>query len=95
MYGTVAHLHTKPGALQAMKDMEEHQPKGFVASYVYQLDSDPNEFLLVAVFESKEAYFANAQSPEQDADYQKLRQHLIHDPEWHDGEIVYTSTKKS
>ena len=42
---------------------------------------------LAAVFESKRAYWTNAESPEQAELYRRLRQHLTADPEWYDGEI--------
>jgi quinol monooxygenase YgiN len=61
---------------------------GQVAGYVYQTDADPGEFYLAAVFESKEAYWANASSPEQHERYLQLRALFSEDPEWHDGEIV-------
>lgn len=51
--------------LKALGDSMDTAP-GQVARYVYQMDSDPGEMFLIAVFESKEAYWANAQSPEQD-----------------------------
>jgi hypothetical protein len=56
------------------------------------MDSDPNEYYLVAVFDSKESYFANANSPEQDARYRKMLDLLTSEPEWHDGEVVYSET---
>ena len=37
--------------------------------------------------------FANADDPEQDKWYQEMRQHLEADPAWHDGEIIYSSSK--
>jgi quinol monooxygenase YgiN len=91
MYGTIARLKVKPGGLEALKQMSEDRTAspGSVASYIYQMDADPNELYLVAVFESKEAYVANAQRPEQHAEYEKLRAWLEADPEWHDGEIVF------
>ncbi|MBK9093643.1 MAG: hypothetical protein IPM84_12905 [Anaerolineae bacterium] len=52
------------------------------------MDADPGELFLVAVFESKEAYWANAQSPEQSERFMQLRALLLADPEWHDGAIV-------
>jgi quinol monooxygenase YgiN len=61
-----------------------------VGTWVYQLDADPDEYLLAVAFESREAYQANAASPEQDARYQQMRALLQADPEWHDGEIVYS-----
>jgi quinol monooxygenase YgiN len=91
MYGTVARMKVKPGGLEALKQMSEDMtaPPGSVTSYIYQMDADPNELYLVVVFESKEAYVANAQRPEQHAEYEKLRAWLEADPEWHDGEIIF------
>ena len=90
MYGTIARMKVKPGGLEALKQMSEDMPAppGAVTSYIYQMDADPNELYLVVVFESKEAYVANAQRPEQHAEYEKLRAWLQADPEWHDGEII-------
>ena len=48
MYGTVARLQLKPGAQQQMADQlrefEQAQVPGFVSSYVYQMDADPNVY---------------------------------------------------
>lgn len=92
MYGTIARLRVKPGQEANLRQMGEQAASeipGFAFQYVYRSDSDPQEFWLVVGFDSKEAYVANAQSPEQDARYQQFRQLLDADPEWHDGEIVY------
>jgi quinol monooxygenase YgiN len=93
MYGTVARMRAKPGVeaqlAEQMRMFEEAHVEGSVSSYVYQTDSDPNEYYLAVVFTSKEAYVANANSPEQDARYRKLLEYLDGPPEWHDGEIVY------
>ena len=96
MYGTVARFQVKPGTeaeLMALSNNPEYQQiPGWVASCVYRMDSDPNQFYLAVVFESKEAYFANANSPEQDARFRQLRELMAADPEWHDGEVVDYST---
>lgn len=52
------------------------------------MEANPNEFYLVAVFESRAAYQTNAASPEQHQRFLELRALLTADPEWHDGEIV-------
>lgn len=93
MYGTIARLKTKPGAVEALRTLAEQadQPPGAVAEYVYQTDDDPNELWLVVMFESKEAYHANAQSPEQHARFEQMMQWLTEEPEWHDGEIVHAA----
>jgi hypothetical protein len=41
-------------------------------------------------WDSKEAYTSNANTPEQDARFRRLREFMETDPEWHDGEIVLT-----
>jgi quinol monooxygenase YgiN len=92
MYGTVAKLRVKDGALDELKNWSpdgDEQDRGAVAIYAFQMDDDPNEVYTVAIFESKEAYFANADSPEQDARYRRMLKSLQGEPEWHDGEVVY------
>jgi hypothetical protein len=44
------------------------------------------------MFESREAYQANSATPEQGARFQRLRELMESDPEWHDGEIVVSHT---
>lgn len=97
MYGSVFRLQPKPGKEQdIIRNVEEwgreRRPKvkGFVANYVYKLDK--GGMMGVAVFQSKDDYVANAQDPEQDAWFRKLRDLLEADPEWNDGEIAYSSS---
>jgi heme-degrading monooxygenase HmoA len=71
------------------RQYEQVRIPGHVATHLYRSDADPREFYLSVLFESREAYEANARSPEQDARYRQLRQLLEADPEWHDGEVVY------
>jgi quinol monooxygenase YgiN len=92
MYGTIAHCRVKPGMEQQlaeqMRMFEAAKVPGAIATYIYRMDADPNDCYLAVVFASKEAYWANAQSPEQDARYRQLLSLLESEPEWHDGEIV-------
>jgi hypothetical protein len=94
MYGTVARMRLKAGMEEQMlavtREYDQVRIAGEVAAYAYQADADPQEFYLVAVFDSKESYLANASSPEQHARYLKMRALLEADPEWHDGTIVYS-----
>ena len=97
MYGTVARLRLKPGmgdrAVEEIRQREGEevpQPAGFVAQYVYRMDADPDEVYLAVVFQSREAYRANAESPEQNARYQQMVELLAGPPEWHDGEIIFS-----
>ena len=95
MYGTVARMRVKAGAESRITELfgqyETLKVPGYVGLTVYRLDDDPNELLMAVVFESKEAYRANAESPEQDARYREMLELLESDPQWQDGEIVYRS----
>ena len=90
MYGTIARVKIDPAKLEDLKTVGRRMgvAPGQVARYVFRMDADPGELYLIAVFESREAYWANAQSPEQNKRYQELRALMSADPEWHDGEIV-------
>ncbi|MBW7881216.1 MAG: antibiotic biosynthesis monooxygenase [Caldilineaceae bacterium] len=94
MYGTVARVKIDPANLEQVRSLATSMDKapGQIARYVYQMDADPGDLYLVAVFESREAYWANADSPEQHQRYMQLRALLLADPEWHDGEIVDSHT---
>jgi heme-degrading monooxygenase HmoA len=92
MYGTVARFRIKPGSEQKLAEIEARYRAmdipGFVAQYTYRLDADPQEYYEAVMFESKEAYFAFANTPEQDARYREWRELLEADPKWHDGEVI-------
>ena len=95
MYGTVAKLRVKA---DREADLVTHLNQyrgglagGFVASALYRADDGDGHWLAV-VFESKQAYESNADSPEQDARYRELRELLDADPEWHDGEVLLRLT---
>jgi len=94
MYGTVAKIRIKPGMDEQLAERERSmaanspQIPGFVAQYVYRMDADPDELYLVVLFESKEAYQANAASPDQAGRYEQMVAMMAAPPEWHDGEII-------
>ncbi len=93
MYGTIARVKVKAGMenqfAQCCADIGVGKSAGQITAYAYQMDSDSREFFLVAVFESREAFRANANSPEQHQKFMRLMELLDAEPEWHDGEIVY------
>ena len=95
MYGTVAKIRVKPGmsaqleALSQRMAEEEMQIPGYVAQYVYRMDTDPDELYLTVLFDSREAYHANAASPGQAARYEALVALMAAPPEWHDGEVIF------
>jgi quinol monooxygenase YgiN len=95
MYGTVARMRPKAGHEQALIDFSrewnrERKPKvkGAVGAYVLRPDNKPNELILMAIFEDRQTYRANADDPEQDRWYRRMREHLEADPAWEDGEIT-------
>ena len=94
MYGTVANIRVKAGhgdnlfaVMEKWENERGHEVKGNLGGYIVRLDKDPQEMILVAVFEDKDSYKANADDPEQDKWYQEIRQYLEADPEWNDGEF--------
>jgi len=93
MYGTVARMRLKQGKEAELsgllREFDAMKVPGAISDYLYRMDEDSNEYYMVVVFADKERYVANADNPEQDARYQKLRALLEADPEWHDGEIVH------
>jgi antibiotic biosynthesis monooxygenase (ABM) superfamily enzyme len=94
MYGTVAKFRLKPGMEaklhEAMQIDEAAKIPGYVRSVLYRMDADANEYYLAVVFDSKDAYNKNADSPEQDARYREFAAIMEGDPEWHDGEVVWS-----
>ena len=90
MYGTIAKLDAKPGAVKELSKMGiRRKPVGYIGSYVLKSDKNPNELWLVAIFKDRATYRADAESPEQDKEFRSLMQFLKTEPEWHDGEIVF------
>ena len=94
MYGTVARMRIKPGQKQALLGIvggwnRERRPKvkGAQTGYILFPDGDPNQAIMMAVFDDKDSYMANAADPNQDEWYPRFRKLLDVDPEWTDGEI--------
>jgi hypothetical protein len=98
MYGTIARLHPLPDRLPDLIALNERwrisgamAATGYRAAYLVTPDENPYErptVFLVAVFDDKESYVANAESAEQDARYRELRALLADDPEWMDGTFL-------
>ena len=98
MYGTVARMRAKPGSgeqvLAVMREYEDIEIPGFVATYFYRLDDNENDYYMAVVFEDRESYRRNADEPAQDERYRRLRELLDDDPKWHDGEIIWVAEKR-
>jgi quinol monooxygenase YgiN len=94
MFGTIFRMRPKLGVEMAIEDLMRREergrprPAGFVAGYLFRPRLRPGELIGVAVFESEASYRKNADDPEQDRWYRQLRELLVADPEWNDGDIV-------
>ncbi|HZP57919.1 MAG TPA: hypothetical protein VFC53_10285 [Dehalococcoidia bacterium] len=89
MFGSLFRMNVKPGKKQDLMDIllgdREREPAMMRAAYMF--DTGGDEVWGVAVFRDEASYRANAASPEQDAEYQRMRELLVADPEWHDGAV--------
>jgi hypothetical protein len=94
MYGTIARLHPRPGLVEDLVALQERwmsgegRPAGYRATYLFLPDQNPYDrptVFLVAVFDDRPTYVANAESPDQDARYREMRALLEDDPDWMDG----------
>jgi len=74
--------------------MTEKEIPGLAFQHVFRMDADPNECFLVIGFTTKEAYHANAVSPEQEVRTAKSTELIDGPSEWHDGEIISERTCK-
>lgn len=95
MYGTVARVHPLPGKEDEVRayfrywetERRLHVP-GAIGGYAVHLEKEPGTWVFVYAFQDKASYMANAESPEMDRDYQRLRALLNDDPLWEDGEAL-------
>ncbi|OLE75673.1 MAG: hypothetical protein E6I40_04745 [Chloroflexi bacterium] len=92
MYGTIMRAKMKKECLRDFfalgKEWDGHERKravGYINSEMLWEDKEEGRFCMVVHFTSKDAYFKNAGSPEQDAFYKRMRACLEGDPEWIDG----------
>jgi heme-degrading monooxygenase HmoA len=90
---TFARMSVLPGKLDdfiAMmsEDSSAMGAKGFERSIAGKSKDDPNEVWVAITWDTSERYYANADSPEQSADYERMRALLTADPEWHDCDVL-------
>jgi len=95
MYGTIAKMRVKAGMqgefLRVTQFTESVPVPGVIGVYVYQMDADSLDYYMVVMFENKESYVANAQSPDQHQRFLQMMTVLDSEPEWHDGTIIFAS----
>jgi len=92
MYGTVAKMRLRPGAEALFRAqfaaLIHAQLKGWISTTFFRSDTDPLDLWMVVVFESLEAYRENAERPNMDAVYRRIRGCLESDPVWSDGQVM-------
>lgn len=88
-------MHAKPGKRAEIEDYYDRYSglgdaiaPGCIAVYALWHDGDPDWLTVLAVFDSRESYRANAASPAQHQRYLQLRELLEEDPHWSDGEVT-------
>ena len=94
MYGSIFNLTIKPGhENELLKTLNlDDKPDGMVAWFVMNPD-DKKEWTGLAVFENKEAYVKNANSPDQHQSFLEMMEHLAKEPSWTDGTYVIGDLK--
>ena len=90
MYGTMGKVKVKKEnqqkLVETMRGQQNANIEGFRAAWLMFPENREDEAVLVAIFENKEKYWANANDPEQDKRYQEFSQYFDSEPEWSDGE---------
>lgn len=95
MFGTIFHMRPKAGQENAIIALFEEwnrvrrpKVKGAVAGYVLRPEKKTGELIGMGIFSDRDTYLANANDPEQDQWYRRIRDLLEADPTWEDGEVI-------
>lgn len=94
MFGTIARVRVQPGRDEELREVCDAWATsmdisvGHVAEYLFKLENSPDEYMMIGIFTDRDAYFRNASEPETNRWYGKMRELLVADPEWNDGEVV-------
>ena len=91
MYGTVARMVVKPEnreKLRAIFEADQRKVPGTVGVYTL-MENDSDNLWLLAIFEDRASYDANADDPAQHEQYTQYRALLEEEPEWHDGMVEH------
>ena len=95
MYGSIAKVQVAPEnrakVESVLRDWERDlkpSARGAEQEYLFWPDDDGRTGYLLAMFGDETTYRQNADSPQQDAWYRRLRELLEADPEWMDGRFV-------
>lgn len=100
MFGTIARWRLKDSVTdEQLNDvlamMRDDRPPSSVAVIVFRSATDPQEIWVAGAFESREAYVANAATPEQNARFERISALIDGEPEWHDGDVIFAATRET
>lgn len=99
MFGTIARWRLRADVTdEQLNDvlamMRDDRPASSVAILVFRSATDPREIWVAGAFESREAYVANAATPEQNARFERIRALIDGEPEWHDGDVIFATAEQ-
>jgi hypothetical protein len=82
-----------PGRVDDLKKLMEGEDdrvagRGWEMDVVGVRKDNPNEVWGAVTWDTSERYYANAESSEQNAVYEKMRALLSEDPEWFDCDVI-------
>ena len=91
-------MKTLPGKIdeirQIMSSAEDQQrikSQGWEMTVVGTRKDSPDEIWGMVTWDTSERYYKNAESPEQNKDFEQMRKLLAADPEWFDCDVVEES----
>lgn len=90
---TFFRMKVTPGKLDELVALMADEPanmasSGFEAAIMGKSKDDPNTVWAAVSWDTSERYYANAERPEQNAEYEKMRALLEADPEWFDCDVL-------
>ena len=91
-------MKTLPGKIdeirQIMSSTEDQariKAAGWQMTVIGMRKDNPDEIWGMVTWDSSDRYYKNAESPDQDKDFQQMRKLLTADPEWFDCDVVEES----
>lgn len=94
-HATFWRMKVKPGQVDALKALmgdsgmeAEMKSRGWEMDITGVSKNNPNEVWGAVLWDTSERYYANANSPEQNGSYEKMRALLTEDPEWFDCDLL-------
>jgi hypothetical protein len=70
------------------QDLDRVKKAGFQMSVLGTRKDNPDEMWGAVTWDTSENYYKNAESPDQNKEYEKMRALLTADPEWFDCDVI-------